>query len=130
MPYTDQVLTAEAVWLEQECIRFSLGLPWFRSVPLANVDFVVSLENLDIPVEALEAENQGTWIPWIEMQSQEQTEWFLQDRLELRAPIDFAGSNPVALEVTVSFRLTTPNLFTAPGEPIVVPLRVTHSYPL
>jgi hypothetical protein len=71
---------------------------------------------------------QGVWVPLAARQMDETVEWFLQDRLQLRTSHVSVEANPVSVEI--AFQLKTPNLFVAPGEPIVVPLRVAHNYSL
>ena len=125
MPYTDQVLISDSVWLEPEYLRLSVGLPWFRSVPLSNVEFSVTVGEKQLNQSDLEVLAHGVWMPLAAHQMDEISEWFLQDRLQLR-------TSQIAIEVTpvsvqIAFQLKTPNLFVSPGEPIVVPLRVAQS---
>ena len=128
MPYTDQVLISDSAWREAEHLRLSLGLPWFRSVPLSNVDFSVTVGQKQLNQSDIEVLAQGVWVPLAARQMDETVEWFLQDRLQLRTSHVSVEANPVSVQI--AFQLKTPNLFVAPGEPIVVPLRVAHNYSL
>lgn len=128
MPYTDQVLVSDSAWREAEHLHLSLGLPWFRSVPLSNVDFSVTVGQKQLNQSDIEVLTQGVWVPLAARQMDETVEWFLQDRLQLRTSHVSVEANPVSVQI--AFQLKTPNLFVAPGEPIVVPLRVAHNYSL
>jgi hypothetical protein len=128
MPYTDQVLVSGSAWREAEHLHLSLGLPWFRSVPLSNVDFSVTVGQKQLNQSDIEVLAHGVWGPLAARQMDETVEWFLQDRLQLRTSHVSVEANPVSVQI--AFQLKTPNLFVAPGEPIVVPLRVAHNFSL
>ena len=128
MPYTDQVLVSDSAWREAEHLHLSLGLPWFRSVPLSNVEFSIKVGDKQLSQSDLEVLAQGVWMPLSANQMDETSEWFLQDRLQLRTSQISVEANPVSVQI--AFQLKTPNLFVSPGEPIVVPLGVAHNYNL
>lgn len=126
MPYTDNVLASDSLTTGPEYRVLSVGLPWFRSVPFANVALQVFEGGSEIHASQLKVETSGGPVAFSDFFTEERGEWFLQDRLQLHLPPSTSGQSQT--ELTLKFDLTTPNLFQAPDQPIRVPLRVSRSF--
>lgn len=128
MPYTDNVLASDSLTTGPEYRVLSVGLPWFRSVPFANVALQVFEDGAEIPGAQMKIQTNGGPVAFNDFFTEERGEWFLQDRLQLRLPLAAPANSQT--EITLMFDLTTPNLFQAPDQPILVPLRVSRSFQL
>lgn len=128
MPYTDNVLAADSLTSCPDHRLLSVGLPWFRSVPFANVALQVFEGEAEIPGAQLKVQTSGDPVAFNDFFTEERGEWFLQDRLQLHLPLSTSGQSQT--ELTLKFDLTTPNLFQAPDQPIRVPLQVSRSFQL
>lgn len=120
MALTDQVLRADSLSSDSVATFFSVGLPWFRSLPwgaVANLKLDidgVSYTNADIEVQPTDG---SSWQPLSSL-SDSSLEWFVQDRQTLRIAHPTA---PGTHRVRATFQLVMPNLFSAPGQPIAFP---------
>lgn len=128
MPYTDNVLAADSLTSCPDHRLLSVGLPWFRSVPFANVALQVFEGGAEIPGAQLKVHTSSGSVAFSDFFTEDRGEWFLQDRLQLQLPPSTSTSSQT--ELTLKFELTTPNLFQAPDQPILVPLRVSRSFQL
>lgn len=128
MPYTDNVLAQDSLTASPDHRVLSVGLPWFRSVPLANITLQVFEDGAEILGAQMNVQTSDGPVAFSDFFTEERGEWFLQDRLELLLPP--SASDKGQTELTLKFDLTTPNLFQAPDQPIRVPLQVSRSYRL
>jgi hypothetical protein len=120
MPLTDQVLQPNSLRVDGAFIHLSLGLPWFRSLPLASIEFdELAIDGRVIELSSVSANISGSWEQLSWSPSVANKEWFVQDRLELRIP--YKDSPQLEFDVAIKLRVVTPNLFHAPGRPIEVP---------
>ncbi len=128
MPLTDQALQPNSLSFSDGHWRLSLGLPWFRALPLASIEFdSIRIGSTTYSPSDFEAETAKGWITadWHERETDRvaRIEWFVQDRLSLRMPVSMAPTDE-ELEVEVKVRIVTPNLFHEPGKPITIPNRL------
>jgi hypothetical protein len=128
MPLTDQALQPNSLSFSDGHWRLSLGLPWFRALPLASIEFdSIRIGSTTYSPSDFEAETAKGWITadWHERETDRvaRIEWFVQDRLSLRMPVSMAPTDE-ELEVEINLKIVTPNLFHEPGKPITIPNRL------
>lgn len=128
MPLTDQALQPNSLSFSDGFWHLSLGLPWFRALPLASIEFdSIRIGSATYSPTDFEAETAKGWLSadWHErdIDRVNRLEWFVQDRLNLRMP-KAHGEIDEKVEVEVNLKIVTPNLFHEPGKPITIPNRL------
>lgn len=117
MPLSDYVIEADSLRVVGGDVTLSLGLPWFRAVPISAV------EQLSVSIDGVSPKgvrvNSQTAAKFFTQTS----EWFPQDRVELRFKFPAAVGN--TYEVSVSLKISIPNLVGGDGKPIAIPTSVS-----
>lgn len=117
MPLSDYVIEADSLKVVGSEVTLSVGLPWFRAVPISAV------EQLSISIDGFSPKgvrvNSQTTAKFFAQTS----EWYPQDRVELS--FKFAAVAGVAYDVAVSLKISIPNLVGPDGKPIAIPTSVS-----
>jgi hypothetical protein len=101
-------------------LEISLGLPWFRSLPMSSI--------LGVAGRLQESEDwvlgqvliDGKWLELQALAELSQVEWYVQDLKQFRFSMPELAQSSPNLELEVKFDLLMPNLFIKPGEPVVI----------
>lgn len=98
-----------------------VGMPWFRSLKLSSIiRLQVKVSNQQIAPDSVKINLDGSWHPISDLKAMSKEEWFVQDLKQIRIPLredQMANKN---FELELDFGMMMPNLFMAPGQPVVI----------
>lgn len=101
-------------------LEISLGLPWFRSLPMSCILGVAGRLHGSEDWVLGQALIDGKWLELQDLAELSHVEWYVQDLKQFRFSMPELAPYSSNLDIEVKFDLLMPNLFIKPGEPVVI----------